>query len=331
MPAETSSGEGGPIGVVVIGRNESANLGGCLQSLSRYRNRLVYADSASTDDSPEIARKFGSRVVELDASKPLTPARGRNEGLTALLRYFPDCEFVQFVDGDGIVEPGWIEAGAEFLRTNGAVAVVCGHVAEAQPARSIYNWLCAEEWKGSVGRIDACGGNAMFRVEVLEHVGAFRGDLPAGEEAELMARIRAAGWKVWRIDAPMVIHDAAIYRFSDWWRRARRGGFAYGNVWSLTKHCAEPLYATQLRSSLIWIFALPIALLGLALATREPALLLLIPAAWLLQIGRIAAQRGFFSARSWGYAGMIMLAKAPEAIGVMEFLAGTISTRRRTK
>ena len=124
----------GVIGVVVIGRNESARLEECLGSLTAYRGRVVYADSASTDGSADIARQWGALVVNVNPATSLTPARGRNEGFKALLEYMPHCEFVQFVDGDSVVQPGWIEAGSDFLWTHDRAAVVCGRVEEADPS-----------------------------------------------------------------------------------------------------------------------------------------------------------------------------------------------------
>ena len=327
MPTSNRIKDGGTIGIVVIGRNESARLSECLDSLSRFRGRIVYSDSASTDGSPDIARQFGALVIELDGSTPLTPARGRNEGLAALLKRHPECTFVQFVDGDSWIEPGWIERGVEFLKTNERIGVVCGHVAEAQPERSIYNWLCGEEWKGPIGPVDSCGGNAMFRIASLLEAGGFRADLVAGEEAELLARMRARGWAIWRLDTPMVIHDADIRRFADWWKRAQRGGHSYAHVWMLTKAGPEPLYAAQIKSSLIWVILLPLAIILASVGSQAPALLLLLPAAWLMQIIRIAARRGLSSPKSWNYAGLIMLAKIAESTGMMHYFSKKLSGR----
>lgn len=324
MPAPNGAVANDAVGVVVIGRNESAGLADCLDSLRSYHGRIVYADSASTDGSREIARRCGAFVVEVDESEPLTAARGRNEGFAALMKQFPACEFVQFVDGDGIVERGWIETGAQFLQMHERVAVVCGHVAEARPGNSVYNWLCSQEWKGAIGQIDACGGNAMVRVVALKHAGGFRADLVAGEEAELMARMRAQGWQIWRLDVPMVVHDADIHRFSDWWGRARRGGFSYANVWWLTKSGTEPLYASQLKSALFWVVGLPALCAAISAITRASSLMLLLPAAWLGQIARLAARRGPFDSTSWNYAVLIMLAKVPEAIGIVRYLGRKI-------
>jgi cellulose synthase/poly-beta-1,6-N-acetylglucosamine synthase-like glycosyltransferase len=308
-----------PGGIVVIGRNESARLPACLASVAQYRGHILYADSASTDDSTDIARSMGAVVVELDGSTPLTPARGRNEGYRAFLDHFPDCEFIQFVDGDSVIIPDWIETAWAFLRENDRVAVVCGHVIEEHPQSSIYNWLCSDEWKGPVGQIDACGGNAMVRVAALEETGGFRADLVAGEEAELMARMRSRGWEIWRVDAPMVAHDADIHRFADWWARARRGGFASANVWWLTRHLPERLYGAQLRSALLWTVILPLGALALSALLRSPAFLGIVPVAWLLQMARISVRRGALKAQSWAYAALIMLAKVPETAGALGF------------
>ena len=67
----------------------------------------------------------------------------------------------------------------------------------------------------------------MPRSQRCEAVGGFRDDLIAGEEPELCVRLRAKGWRIWRLDAEMALHDAAMTRFSQWWRRATRGGYAF--------------------------------------------------------------------------------------------------------
>src|SRR3546814_3836293 len=65
-------------------------------------------------------------VVELDLALPFTAARARNAGLEAILGAWPDLEYVQFVDGDCELEPGWLAAAEAFLRSEPAVAAVCG-------------------------------------------------------------------------------------------------------------------------------------------------------------------------------------------------------------
>ena len=71
---------------------------------------------ALTDGSNQMATEMGAEVIDLDMSRPFTAARARNEGLRQLLLHHPDVDFVQFVDGDCEVVPGWLEAARDFLR-----------------------------------------------------------------------------------------------------------------------------------------------------------------------------------------------------------------------
>ncbi len=51
------------LSVVIITLNESRNIGRCLESVRRVADEIVVVDSHSTDDTAEIARSFGARVV----------------------------------------------------------------------------------------------------------------------------------------------------------------------------------------------------------------------------------------------------------------------------
>ena len=56
-----------------------------------------------------------------------------------------------------------------------------------------------------------------------------------------------------------------------------------------------------------------------ALAARQPLVLLAIPAVYIFQIARIAARKGIGSAYSWKYAALMMFAKLGEAKGIGEY------------
>ena len=197
-------------GVVVIGRNEGERLRRCLASLARSGLPVVYVDSASTDNSRQLARESGVHVVELDDCTQLSAARARNEGLTALLELVTDCELVCFLDGDCELASGWIDHASDFLASRPEVAAVAGRRRERSPDASVWNRLCDLEWDTPTGPASATGGDFVVRVSAFQEVGGFDESFVAGEEPELGLRLRRAGWEIERLDREMTLHDAAI-------------------------------------------------------------------------------------------------------------------------
>jgi len=308
------------LGFVVIGRNEGERLSRCLDSLKQISAPVAYADSASTDDSPNVARMSGAITVELSPNQPFNAARGRNAGLAALRTKHPELEFVQFIDGDCELQNRWVETALEFLRCHPRVAVACGLRFEAYPRASTYNRLCDEEWNTPIGQAQSCGGDAMIRLTSLDAVGFFDPTLMAGEEPELCSRLRSQGWEIWRLDAPMTRHDAAMTRFSQWMRRAFRSGYGYVQAWLRTRGRADRLYTYELRSAVLWSLLIPLAVLLAAALLRKPLIIVVLPAVYSLQIARIAAHRGLFSGWSWRYAWLMLMAKFPEFLGALSYI-----------
>jgi glycosyltransferase involved in cell wall biosynthesis len=273
------------LGVVAIGRNEGERLRRCLASVLPQASRVVYVDSGSTDGSAQTARAMGAVVVDLDMSVPFTAARARNEGFRELLRLAPDIACVQFVDGDCEVMPDWLARAADFLDTHADVAAVCGRRRERHPEHSIYNLLCDLEWDTPVGQALACGGDVLMRTKALQQVGGYRDDLIAGEEPELCVRLRARQWKIWRLDAEMTLHDAAMLRFGQWWKRSLRAGYAFAEGARLHGAPPERHWVRESRSAWLWGVWIPAAVLVLALAFGPVALLAL--AVYPLQVLRL--------------------------------------------
>lgn len=306
-------------GVVLIGRNEGERLRRSLESALKLTPRVVYADSASTDGSVELARSMGALAVQLDSSKPLNAARGRNAGFEALRQNHSECRFVQFLDGDCRLVEGWPRTAIDFLNAQEKAAVVCGRRFEAFPDASFYNRLADEEWNTPVGQADACGGDAMMRVDALAAIGGFDDTLMACEEAEMTARLRERGWQVWRLDANMSEHDAAIFRFGQWWRRTVRSGYGYAHSWRRTQHLPRPVYGGRLKSAFTWIIGIPLAVVLLAVLLGRPTVLLALPLIYALQILRIALRRERLTAHGLRASAMMMIAKLPEVIGAAQF------------
>jgi GT2 family glycosyltransferase len=303
---------------VVIGRNEGERLVACLRALRGQMRRVVYVDSGSTDGSVAQARALGAEVVALDMTRPFTAARARNAGLEALAADPP--EFVQLLDGDCEMVPGWPAAALAAFAEHPRAVVVCGRRRERFAQASVWNALADREWDTPVGPARACGGDALMRYAAVRAVGGYRDDLIAGEEPELCLRLRQAGGEVWRIAAEMVLHDAALTRFAQWWRRTRRAGHAFAEGAALHGARPERHWVAETRRALFWGAGLPVLVLLAGLIH---------PAGWLLalaypaQIVRLARRGG----GTWAV--YSVLGKFAEAQGALGYWADRLRGRRR--
>lgn len=245
MTTEPVSGECPVLSVVVIGRNEGDRLSRCLQSIEQMRPlqgpiEVIYVDSASTDGSPERAAQFKIDVRRLETASPCASA-GRNVGWR-----IARAPIVFFVDGDTIVDPNFVADSIAELDDPG-VAVVFGHRRELCPDASIYNRALDLDWIAPAGVVEFCGGDALIRRDVLARAGGYDERLIAAEDTELCGRIRALGYSVLHVDRPMVRHDLAITRFSQYWRRALRSGYAYAEVSERIRRTDLPEWYRQAR------------------------------------------------------------------------------------
>ncbi len=320
------------VGVVVIGRNEGNRLKESLLSAIGENRTVVYVDSGSTDGSVQLAQSLGVGVLELDLSIPFTAARARNTGFEHLQHMDSKIEFVQFVDGDCRILEQWWDAAVKKLEQNPEIVVVCGRRKEEFPNDSIYNRLCDIEWDTPIGEAKACGGDAMMRVSAFKSVGGFNPELIAGEEPELCVRLRQAGGKIFRIDAPMTIHDAKITQFGQWWKRSLRAGHAYAEGSWLHGRSPERHWLKESRSIWFWGLILPLLALATAWFTLGVSLLLLLSAYLLLtyRIYQSAQRRELTASDARLYAIWCMLGKFPQAQGQIQFHVSRLLRRQRT-
>jgi len=242
-----------------------------------------------------------------------------------LLEISPKIEFVQFVDGDCEIAEGWFESAVEFLQSHDDVAAVSGRQHECEPQRNWYHRLAEMEWHSLPGVAKSCGGNACMRTLAFERVGRFRESMIAGEEPELCARLRKAGWRVWRLDQDMAWHDIRMNRFSQWWRRALRAGYAYMEGFAIhgSLRSLQEVHRTKKVCS-IWFWALlPVVAAVLAWPTRGYSLVVLF-ALYLLLYTKIFRYRLTVhqdtAPNARLYAVACVVAKWPEAIGSLTYL-----------
>jgi len=189
--------------------NEEARIGAALSSavaaVQPFGGEVVLADSGSTDRTLEIAAGFPVRVVQLENSAERCCGAGAQ-----LAFQHAKGDYFYLLDGDMVLDPGFLPAGIAYLEQNPHIAAVGGRVREmnteahefqirAATVAQDRNWL-----PGLVDRLD-CGG--LYRADAVRQVGWFADrNLHAFEEFELAARLQARGWKLARIDHPAVEH-----------------------------------------------------------------------------------------------------------------------------
>lgn len=239
-------------GIVVIGRNETERLERCLTAAGESDLPIVYVDSRSRDDSVAIAERLGVQVVEMAPDAEPSAALARNLGLAEITRLHPSIEYVQFIDGDCILQPGWLDAACEALESDSRLVAVCGYRLEERPARNMYHRAAHLEWQmGPVGEVTDFAGDAMVRIAQLQHVGGYDPRVMAGEDTELSSRLRAEGGRIVRLDHISTTHDIDIATFRQWWRRSQRGGYGATLVAQLHRR-GDRLFMDHTRRALLW-------------------------------------------------------------------------------
>jgi GT2 family glycosyltransferase len=320
MPPLTTSSD--RLGFVAIGRNEGDRLKACLRAIKLHCPGcpIVYVDSGSSDDSVEFALSEKLTVVELDMTVPFTAARARNEGYRRLLSQHPNLTFVQFFDGDCEMVEGWIDAAMKALGADPKIGIVSGRRMEKFLNASIYNTLMDIEWNTPVGETRAVLGDMCVRVEAFELVGGFDGSIIAAEDDDFCIRVRKAGYKVYRIDAPMSRHDANIMSISQWYRRSKRGGHGYANLNHVHGGKPDYYFRKELMSVTFWGALFPLsALIFLIVQPWVSLALVLIYALFIVKTLVRRKRKGDSLKVAFYYAFLIYTGKTAEFLGGLQY------------
>ena len=116
------------VSVIIPARNASDALALCLDSVaaSDYpRIETIVVSDASTDDTVEVARRHGARVVTND--RPCGAAYARNVGASVATG-----DILFFADADVVLNPDAIGRAAECLTSERAEAVFGSYIAETR-------------------------------------------------------------------------------------------------------------------------------------------------------------------------------------------------------
>ena len=130
----------------------------------------------------------------------------------------------------------------------------------------------------------------------------------------------------WRLDAEMTLHDAAITRFGQWWKRILRAGYAFAHGAHLHGASPERHWVWESRRAWLWGVWLPIGCLiaGLTLGPWGWATWPIYP----LQVLRQMTRNTGSLKRRATLALCQVLARFPEAVGQIKFLRDRLLARR---
>lgn len=196
------------ISAIVIGRNEGARLDACMQSVHQalrfLQHEIVYVDSRSSDDSIARARAHGARCYLLE-DENTTAGLGRYAGTKEA-----KGEYLLFLDGDMQLAPGFCEKAMMTMAARDADG--CTGIREDIYLKNGEIAGRNENYFGCVSEriVPEFGGALFIKKESLEKAGGWSPDTIACEEAELHARLRAAGCTILEIPAKMITHTDAV-------------------------------------------------------------------------------------------------------------------------
>ncbi|WNJ88579.1 glycosyltransferase family 2 protein [Bosea sp. 685] len=195
------------VSVILKTLNEEARIGAAVESvlaaLEGIGGEITVADGGSRDRTLAIAENYPVRVVQLEPT--ISPSCGIGPQLGFQHSREP---FICLMDGDMLLDPGFLPEALAYLSANPRAAGVTGHVEEMNQTSLEY---VRRERRASpenrIGPIDRMNGGGLYRREAVEQAGYLSDrNLHGYEEFDLGMRLRARGWTLHRLDRRFVRH-----------------------------------------------------------------------------------------------------------------------------
>jgi glycosyltransferase involved in cell wall biosynthesis len=190
------------------------------QTLAPERFEVIVVDDCSSDDTvarlTALCGALPYRLTVLQTPRNAGPGAARNVGWRAAA-----AALLAFLDDDCRPEPGWLEAGRDFLLANEAVGVAQGltRAPDGVDVHRLQGWYVWRVITDATPYFDAC--NIFYRHDALAGAGGFDTEIgwwPSfgfpGAVPVAWAEDSAAGWAVvedgWDrgfVPAAVVIHE----------------------------------------------------------------------------------------------------------------------------
>ncbi|QFI68491.1 glycosyltransferase family 2 protein [Sinorhizobium alkalisoli] len=195
------------ISVIIKTLNEEKRIAATIESalvaLEGKGGEIIVADSGSADRTIEIAARYPVIIAQIAA--PARPSCGIGPQLGF---QYSRGEHVCLIDGDMLLDDGFLDDAVRFLADNPAIAGVTGHVEEMHVANLEFaRRVNRNAPENRTGGIDRMNGGGLYRRCAIEEVGYLSDrNLHGYEEFDLGIRLRNAGWGLHRLDRRFVQH-----------------------------------------------------------------------------------------------------------------------------
>jgi hypothetical protein len=115
----------------------------------------------------------------------------------------------------------------------------------------------------------------------------------------------------------MTLHDAAMTRFGQWWRRTLRGGHAFAEGSFLHGAPPEKHWVRETRRTWLWGLGIPLGIIAIVMTYGWLGFILFL--IYPIQVVRLALKGKHSPRENWWQAYFLVLGKFPEMLGQFKY------------